>query len=303
MTSPELRLQAIVGGIDPQLTPERWGSLNYEAMPYRRKASGDEDDDDHPSVTTRMVLQMVLPPAVLHLPLIMFTLIPVIGLVLDREAKCKHQAMLMGLDVRLGCVSPASRVNLTRISPHRPAPPPICPHLTFSPASRQVRIYWLSCLACYALIELALFVAPVLVAAAAAGTVSAAAMPAFALLLVCSVPPILLFCFLVSFLFRTKEQATGFYVLAYMVLVYMPNSLLDAAGTPGYFISSQASQVLTCAAAGLEPRDEPRAPNRPSLCAQPAARNAGASAASAPMCSRGRASLSAGQVALPPHRP
>ena len=73
----------------------------------------------------------------------------------------------------------------------------------------DVRVYWTSYLLYFTVVNLVFLATPLLLAAGASGTISAAGMPAFALVVLCSVPPILLFAFLISFLFKTKEQASG----------------------------------------------------------------------------------------------
>merc|ERR1719421_1978830 len=92
----------------------------------------------------------------------------------------------------------------------------------------DVRIYWLSYLAYFFLILLVFLLAPMLIAASAAGTVSAAGMPAFALVAFCSAMPILLFSFLLAFLFKTKEQASGYYLVLFIFLCLTPTQVLQA---------------------------------------------------------------------------
>ena len=181
-TYTRLMLQSIVGAIDPDLRASRWWSGTYEGMVYNQsavQAMVDSTTCDNPSdcmnIGTNTVLRLVVPPLVLNIAVIMFTLKPVVDIVQDRESKCKHQMMLMGCDIR---------------------------------------IYWLAYTVYFSLFAMALFVIPVLTSAAATATVSDVGVSAIALLAVPATASINLFAFVISFLFRNKEQATGFYTIA-----------------------------------------------------------------------------------------
>ena len=132
---------------------------------------------------------MSLPPMVLQFALLPFTLLPVIQIVHEREAKVKHQLCLMGLDVR---------------------------------------VYWAVKLLYQSGVLLTLFLAPTLVSALVTGTVSGEGVAAFALIAVCALPSILLFAFLISFVFKTKEAASGFYLLAFTFTTIVPTIVVQS---------------------------------------------------------------------------
>ena len=106
--------QSLVGAIDPSLTASRWWSATYEMLPYR------VDPAKSHHFATSAILKLVLPPLTINVPLVVLTLMPVISIAVDRESKCKHQVMLMGLDIRiywLSCMRHAAS------STHHPVPP------------------------------------------------------------------------------------------------------------------------------------------------------------------------------------
>ena len=79
---------------------------------------------------------------------------------------------------------------------------------------------------------------PLMVAGAATGAICAAAFPAFILTCLCACPPIILFGFLLSFAFTTKEGVSGFYTMFYMVLCFMPTIVINA-------VQGSAKAILT----------------------------------------------------------
>ena len=157
--------------------------------------------DDGPTFDVSQILAVVLPPTLLSLGCLFVTMVPAVALVQSRQTKCKHQLQLMGLDVRA---------------------------------------YWTAQFLTQ-LLPVGLFLLlPLMVAAAATGAVCAAAFPAFLLACLCACPPIILFGFLISFAFSTKEGVSGFYTMFYMVLCFMPTIVINA-------LQGSAKAILTYA--------------------------------------------------------
>lgn len=133
------------------------------------------------------VLDVILPPLLMELPLMLAAMLPVYAIVADRVHRTKHQSLLMGLDVR---------------------------------------IYWAAALAVAGALAFASIVPVALASAYWSGGLSGAALPALALVLVTAIPAILAFGFVLSFLFKTLESV-GLFVMVYLLISVGPNLVIQ----------------------------------------------------------------------------
>ena len=133
-------------------------------------------------------LKLALTPILFSLAAILFTLPAVLSLVAEREFKVKHQLLVMGMDIRA---------------------------------------YWLGTFLTYSAILFTLLAAPAIIVAGASGCVSVRAMPAMAVVIICTLPSILLSAFLLSLVFSKKETASQFYVVAMLMTTTVVNVVIS----------------------------------------------------------------------------
>ena len=146
--------------------------------------------DNQPQLQLRMQLQLstVLTPIALSISAALFTLSSVLAVVQDRQTKCKHQLLLMGMDIRA---------------------------------------YWLSAFLAHGTVLFTALALPAIVAAAATSTISAAAVPAFVLAILLSMPAVLIFSFMMSFLFSKKETAAAYYASMTIMITTVGNLVVS----------------------------------------------------------------------------
>ena len=172
-----------------QVAPEMTISAGYTYLP----SGGANSTTSHclpPQLQLPMQLQLslIFTPLALSISAALFTLPSVLAVVQDRQAKCKHQLLLMGMDIRA---------------------------------------YWLSTFLAHGTFLMTALALPAIVAAAATSTISAAAVPAFVLAILLSMPAVLLFSFIMSFLFTKKETAAAFYASMTMMITTVGNLVVS----------------------------------------------------------------------------
>ena len=184
--SPPLLQAAVDNALLGAVTPGLQIDPAYNYLPTNVSAS-----DPSPSLPS--TLKLVLTPLLFSVAAILLTLPVALHLVSDKEAACKHQLLLMGMDVRA---------------------------------------YWLGAFLTYGALLSALLGLPAIVLASATGSLTPAAMPAMALVTLLTLQPILLSAFLLSFLFTKKETASQFYTVAMIMVSTVPNILASVIRDP-----------------------------------------------------------------------
>jgi hypothetical protein len=201
--TPPLILSALDTALLSELTPTLPPiTPSFTLLPMNKTSDG----DDGPSLPS--TLRLILTPLLFSIASILFTLPAVVHLVAEREQFCKHQQLLMGMDIT-ACTPPPH--------PHTLVCAPR-PHTIARASSRFARADWLGTFLFHSGLLLAVLALPAIIAAAAASAISAAAFPAFVLATLLSLPSIMLFGFLFSFIFSKKETAASFYMVG-MIMV------------------------------------------------------------------------------------